>query len=383
MAQKKVEAHSVVRKKQVRWRVIIPADLNGGKVGAARYFKLKTDATAYARDLESQRGGNTTEFLNLPQVTQAAVIRALNRLNGDAGRIEEAVDFFLRMRPATSSGKLVPDVVTECVAQKEASGKRARYVVALSSTLARFADAHSAIAIENVTPRHVEDWLLSKNWSLRTRRGYLIDLRTLFSFALKRGYVTSNPAEAVEKPTPPQATPGILTVPQCAKLLSTAQDMDAGLVPYLAISLFAGMRKSELAKMEWSWIKEDRIDVPAHIEKNSKRRLVPIVAALADWLRFEGDLPVKNLAKRLKRVRKAAGVSWPHNCLRHSFCSYGVPVYGSAWTARAAGHEEAVLKLHYDAIADPNEAKKFWEIMPPSGDHPTKDLGEVPSVSET
>jgi len=380
MATKKVEAHLVIRKGKERWRVLIPADMNGGKVGSARYFKLKIDATSFARDLQSERGGNTSDFMNLPQSSQATLIRTLQRMDGDAGRVEEAVDYFLRMRPV-SSGKLVPQVVAECLQQKAASGKRARYLIALGSTLERFGDAHSKVLVEDITPMEVERWLSASQWSLRTRRGYLIDIRTLFSFALKRGYVTTNPAEAVEKPTPPQRPPGILTVPECQRLLKCATEMDAGLIPFLGISLFAGMRTSEASKAEWSWIKDDLIDVPAQIAKMHRRRLVPIVPCLGQWLNLKGDLPVKNLAKRMKRVRRAAGVPWPPNCLRHSFCSYAVPTFGPGWAANAAGHEERMLNLHYRAIVNPIEAAKFWALAP-SGEHPTTDRDDCPSVRE-
>jgi len=365
MAKKRVEAHLVIRKGKDRWRVIIPADMNVGKVGAARYFKIKTDATAFARDLETTRGGNTGDFMNLPQSSQATLIRTLQRMDGDADRVEEAVDYFLRMRPV-SSGKLVPQVVAECLEQKAASGKRARYLIALSSTLERFADAHTKVMIEDIAPMEVERWLSASQWSLRTRRGYLIDLRTLFSFALKRGYVTTNPAEAVEKPTPPQKTPGILTVPECRRLLDCAAEKDPGLIPFLAISLFAGMRQSEASKAQWSWIKDGLIDVPAEIAKMHRRRLVPIVPCLGQWLELKGDLPVRNLTKRLRRVRRAASVSWPPNCLRHSFCSYAVPTFGPGWAASAAGHEERMLNLHYRAIVNPTAASEFWAIHPPS-----------------
>src|SRR5262245_15212386 len=114
MGKKRVEAHEVLRKGKSSWRVIIPADLNEGKIGAARYFRIRRDATDYARNLENQRAGNTNDFMVLPQLEQASVIRALERLNNDGAELERAVDFYLRSRPA-NSGKTVSQVVAECL----------------------------------------------------------------------------------------------------------------------------------------------------------------------------------------------------------------------------------------------------------------------------
>jgi integrase len=358
-----VEAHQVVKNGLSRWRVLVPAELNGGKTGKARYFKLKVDATDYARELQAERGRNVNELIYLEAADRSAIIRAFHRLGRNAERLEEAVDFFLRVRPV-SSGKTVELVVEECLRIKEDSGKRHRYLQALKSTLGRFASEHKATPIENVTHAEIERWLGAHNWSLRTRKGYLIDLRTLFSYALKRGYVSINPAEAVEKPMPEEKPPGILTVAECARLLSTARQQYPGLVPFLAISLFAGLRASEAARIAWDQVKAEWIDIEAEDSKTRKRRLVPITPTLRAWLDLNGDLPVVNLTRRLRRVRKAAKVPWPHNAMRHSFCSYAVEAQGAKWTSAAAGHSEDMLFANYRERVTPNDAQEFWALRP-------------------
>jgi integrase len=364
MPLKKVEPHTVQRHGETRWRVYIPADLNAGKVGAARYFKLKADASAYARDLETQRGGNTSDFAILSQATQACVIRALHLVDGDGEKLLQAVDLFRRTPVQVSSGKTLAAVVEECVEQKRASGKSPRYVQALGANLRRFSGTIAEMPVEKVTHTEIERWLDGAKLRMRTRRGYLIDVRTLFVFAIKRGYLTTNPAESIETPEVEAAPRGILTVRECAALLDTTLQEDPGLIPWLALSLFAGLRPSEAAVAEWSWVKPDFVEVPAAASKTGRRRLVPIEPVLRQWLDLGGDLRARNIKKRRQYLRAAAGISWPQDCLRHSFVSYAIPIHGTAKVARAAGHTEWIQAEHYDAIVEEKQAHLFWSLTP-------------------
>lgn len=111
-------------------------------------------------------------------------------------------------------------------------------------------------------------------------------------------------------------------------------------------------------------MKPEFVEVAADKSKTRRRRLVPILPTLRSWLDLQGDLPVLNLVRRLRRVRAAAGIPWPHDCLRHSFCSYVLPVKGAAWTANAAGHSEQILFQHYWELVPPAEAERFWALRP-------------------
>jgi hypothetical protein len=42
--------------------------------------------------------------------------------------------------------------------------------------------------------------------------------------------------------------------------------------------------------------------------------------------------PVRDSGSEQVAVEKA-GIDWPHNCLRHSFCSHAVALHGFTWTA--------------------------------------------------
>jgi hypothetical protein len=50
--------------------------------------------------------------------------------------------------------------------------------------------------------------------------------------------------------------------------------------------------------------------------------------------------------------------------MRHSFVTYGVPIFGFTDMAQWAGHSEDVQIKHYKGKATKEQALKFWQIMP-------------------
>ena len=59
----------------------------------------------------------------------------------------------------------------------------------------------------------------------------------------------------------------------------------------------------------------------------------------------------------LSDAKKLLGYDkWPHDCLRHSYCSYALGKYESA------GHSEGTLYKHY--LKAVTKAEAFWKIFP-------------------
>ena len=100
-------------------------------------------------------------------------------------------------------------------------------------------------------------------------------------------------------------------------------------MPYVAISLFAGLRAAELQKLDWAEIDLDggHIEVTAAKSKTSRRRLVPVADNLRAWLeplaQIAGPVAPIGLRKRFDGVKEAAGFKvWESNSMRHTFGSY-------------------------------------------------------------
>ena len=95
-----------------------------------------------------------------------------------------------------------------------------------------------------------------------------------------------NPAERIPRAILDDSAPGILTVEEVAELLKVTREEDPGMLAYVAIGLFAGLRRSELCALEWSEIdiKARTIEVKGAKAKTRQRRIVTISDTLAEWL---------------------------------------------------------------------------------------------------
>lgn len=344
------------------WRVIVPKDLIGD--GPRRkFFASKSEADELAEDLNSRRGDILARIFALTKSDQLQVCAALE-IAGSATNLLQAANAFTTAASATRH-HAIADVVTECLASKKSSGLRPRSLAGLKSSLGKFRDSIGVVNIGAVEPVMIDSWLSGNGWSAGTRRGYLTDVRTLFSFAVKRQYIKENVANGVEKPKWDGGAPGIHTVDEARKLLTLAIETDPGLIGYIAPIYFGGLRPDEANNLTAKQIHDGLLEVTPEISKTRRRRFIPINDTLKAWLAVKQiEYSPKNLVRRLRRLRKKAGVSWPHDVLRHSFCSYGLPVFGAQKIAEWAGHSESILFAHYRERVKPEDAKAFWALTP-------------------
>ena len=260
------------------------------------------------------------------------------------------------------------DVINELMRSKARAGKADDYLrnLRVHVHLRKFAQAVDNAPLRDIPMQRIESWIDRLKVNVRTRKGYLDSVRLLFNFAMTRGYVRTNPARAVE--LPPDAgllKPAEIHTPlQVARVLVTTRRDDVNMMRFLAVRYFAGLRASEAQRCI---IQAERgfIEVPSAVAKTRRRRLVKIQPVLAAWLALGGVLPLRDLNTRLSRVGAAAGVPWPRNVTRHSFCSYHLALWQNAGkTALEAGHSEAMLFGHYRELVTEADATQFWELTP-------------------
>lgn len=343
-----------------RWRIIIPKDLSKSPKRRVKWFAEKSKAERFANQLEAQRTEFGAGFHSLSNIDQALVLRSIQEA-GDAPSLYDAVRFWKSQKPERTI--TMAELVTQCVRTKERSGKSDHYCSCLRNSLNSFALDKKEMLAHLIQPHHVESFIHKEaSWSAYTRKTYLRDLVTLFSWGQKNGHLVTNPAAKVERIVMPDTAPPILTVEQCEQLMRTAERSDRGLIPFLALCLFGGLRPSEALRIQPENIKENHVEVYGKKVRARNRRLVAINATLRAWLALGGEMAPENLAKRMRAVR--GNIPWAQDCLRHSFVSYHVAIHSAAETSREAGHSEAVLFKHYRELVPRSEAERFWKILP-------------------
>ena len=251
--------------------------------------------------------------------------------------------------------RTIQELGTEFLVSKARGGKSPRYLLSVRSDLSKVFRGQMLREAHTITTAELEAWT-SGDWTPRYRRNLITTLRTVFNFAKLRGYVGSNPAQAIELPHADDKPVEIQTPDQVRVVLHTAQRLDAGVARLLAVEYFGGLRSAEAMRLAESEIGPRYVEVKTEKCKTRRRRLVTISATLRAWLDWTAGqgaaLPLRDVWARLVRVKKAVrtvGVPFPANAAR---------------TALEAGHSEAMLFAHYRELVTPEAAAAFWAIAP-------------------
>ena len=264
------------------------------------------------------------------------------------------------------------------LAAKARKGCTLRSLYSLSSVVKNFRDfvgGDTQCAI--ITPEDIEDWMdaggvKGGDWGNSTRLGYTLNLKNLFNWLIKRDVVEENPANKIEEILLGEYEPQILTVEQSREFMEMTQEHSPALLKIAALNLFCGIRPSEVRRLgeQNISIEQGEVELKGKQTKTRRKRFVDMSDNCVAWMKLGAELPIVNLADRwselLKTVKAKWGIDkWPHDCLRHSFCSYYLAHHeDAAKTALQAGHTESVLFQHYRKMVRREDAEKFWGIFP-------------------
>jgi len=354
-----------------------------GKGRNRQFFKRKPEAEAFLEIKRAEKINYGIAGMSFTEMQRAEFLECSKKLEPFGATLRAATEFYLPHLKATASSSTVKETVAEMLKIQKGAGASSRHLDNLRSRLGQFSSVFGEKHVAHLTVQDIDDWLLnlshSKNGkplSHTTRNNFRRVLVTLFNFALDRGYCINNPAKKTAKAKVIDKPPPILTVDELSRLLTHAK---AEILPFLTIGAFAGLRRSELERLDWKQIDldGDLIEVPAAIAKGRQRRHVQILPNLSAWLqphvKPDGKVTPTNYEKLLKQARDAARiVEWPQNGLRHSYASYHLAQFKSAEKlALEMGHRGTdILFRNYRELVKPAAAKRYWEIMP--ADHNAK-----------
>lgn len=350
------------------WQVTVPK-LGGGR--ERRTFKDRVEAQTFLDISKVQRENFGNAALSISEALRVQAIECEQQLSAFGKTIRDATKFYLAHLRQQETSLPVESAVAELIEMKRAAHKSGRYVKDLGLRLGRFNKTHGKRSVASITGKELDGWLAGLAVAPGTRNTFRRDIRTLFSFCAKRGYCPSNEAKGTERAEDVDKPPGILAPTQCSALLAACGD---DVLPYVAISLFAGLRAAELEKLDWAEVdlESGHIEVTAMKSKTKRRRLVPVSDNLAAWIRplaaLAGPVAPVGLRKRFDAVKARAGLKeWPQNAMRHSFGSYRLAACADA--ARVSlemGNSPAMVFAHYRELVKPADAARYWNIRPES-----------------
>jgi len=359
-----------------------------------KYFKDRKSAERHLEQKASEKERHGSSALQLPDSLRQEATECQKRLQKVGASIATATEFYLAYGDNGSFQKTLDDAITEFLNFKQIHQNRDEtYVGKLRIALDVFSRDFSNRAIQTILPTECERWLDSKNWKPLNRRNYIRDLGIFFNWAEKKEIIQKNPFRLISKPTVKLETPKIFTVAEAKSLLSHAYaDKSEGLLPFVCLGLFAGIRVCELGRMDWKDVvlEEGHINIRPEVAKNKAiPRTIDISDNLEKWLLLcvqeIGSLVPKNFRNKRDRLYRKVGIKAPEsqegveppiggenefeerrNPFRHSFGSNHLVKHDDPGKTQLQMGQQtpSVLFKHYRQVVTRKQAAAYWTVFP-------------------
>jgi integrase len=308
----------------------------------------------------------TAKSLDRARDKARAQLKAMRAGKADLAEISPALlSEFQQWRATRMESPKVGEAVTRYLAHL--ADRKVQETRIVAADLAKFAKAHP-VRMSEVTPDQIRDYLDRLRVGPRRYNNVRSTFVSLFSWARKAALIPDGMTAPERTHTKTLDTkPVAIYTPKEFRALLGAAPTEWRLA--LAIGGLAGLRTEEIQGLRWEDIKLGRkhIEVRPEICKTRRRRLVPILPALASWIRKSGPQPgnmvapqdrIDNLAKRLRRKK----VLWVKNGLRHSFGSYRCAAVKSAsQVALEMGNSESVVRKSYLEMQERKAATEWFK----------------------
>ena len=379
-----------------------PVWLVDGKVNGKRqrmFFDTKPQAERWLK-AEQQDTTSQNWWLNLSNGDRVDLMNAFERSRDIGFTLLSAVDHFVvegrgrkflkKMTLDKAIGSLGPNLkFKDQSKQPEPSGFLGAKVLAeismssratLACTLLNFRDYIGASRqCAAITPEEIQQWVTvggvkRKKWETVTKDYYLKNLSNFFNWLIRKKVVAENPVLCLDRINVDHAEPEILSVDECETVLNLCRSKHPEVLPLLVLNLFCGIRPSEVRRLGMGNFDFDlnEVELKGKQTKTRRRRFVTMSDNCIAWLSIKKwRLPIADSVHKweafLRDAKVELGISgrWPHDCLRHSYCSYGLAhTQNAAKIALEAGHTEQILFTHYRKLVKKPEAEKFWAIYP-------------------
>jgi integrase len=345
--------------------------VNGRRI--RKQFAAKDEAVTFAQQARAARESEGAAAFVVPLEVRAEAARCTELLTPHGVTLTEAVRYYLEHFVDLRSAPRDAEIFTRLLEDVKSAGRWERTVRGLRNFLDRFSHEFGDRLLADITLEELQRHCCPPKLAPRSRFNQLRMATQLYNYAITNGWADDNLAKRIVRPTREQKEPGMLTVDQVQRLLQHADEF--GLLPYMALGLFAGIRTAELMRLDWTAIKfeERMIVIGADVAKTRSRRVIPVNDTLAAWLALSvrprgAIVDRKTFPKRFPQLKRAAGIDrWPPNALRHSYASYHLAAFENpAQTVHYMGHVGGteMLHSHYKGLVSRTEAEKFWALGP-------------------
>lgn len=327
-----------------------------------KQFRLLEDAQEYRKQLEDE--ADESKRVEVPEQDRHMVWTSYQRARVGGYTLTQACDFFERSLLMKVDRLSLKEASDGFLAAKRAKRLRQRSMDNLESRMTHLcAKLGETTSVHDITLTKLQG-CIEKEWSPRSIINFRLVASNFFGWCVAKRHCLENIGAQLEEPLTEDHPPVILTPDEVRAMLEEARRTAPHIVPFVAISVFAGVRNQELLRLQWSDIdfNHNVIRIDSYKAKTRARRLVTMQPNLIEWLKLGGSLPPQRYLYHWKRIRPER---YQVDAMRRTFCSYHLTQFGSAaQTAIQAGHSEPVLFSHYRGLVSQQDAKTFWNIAP-------------------
>ena len=351
-------------------------NLGKDKTGKAqrKFFKHHGDAVAFIDSMKEDPIGT-----KLIMEHEKELKMAMAECKKMGVTLHHVLDFFVTHGPKKGD-KPYGVLADSFIADKSQTGRGVKYLQGLKDRFDTFGEyIGSDVNVRTITSKQIHHYVYTVRKELTpiTKSDYIRSLSILFNYAIRGGFLSTNPCVNVDRPMKKFAAPKVLSPEDLKILLNRCYKKGwyDRLTVFVLVS-FCGIRTEEACKLRWDNIDmvNKKVMVPADIAKKARFRRNNISPNAMKWLEaiYDGrrtGLIISDKAKRsLNSAVRFAHIGYTQNCLRHSFCSYslenGMPL---ADVVAMMGHNGSpnVIHTHYRNIVEPKTAKAWWSVVPP------------------
>jgi len=346
-----------------------------GKIDGKRrrtFFASEREAKAQLKRLQAQIRIEGEKGLSLAAVDRILAAQAAELLRPYDKTVLDAARFYVEALEAAANDTTITILFGEYLESKRRAKHQAVSIGDIKQRLGRFNTEFGHRLAKSLEPDEIEVWLHGLvGLEPVTINHYRRLLHAFFAYLFKRRQIDTNPISVIDKLKCPAKSPEIFTPQELRRFLAAAPPK---LIAPLSVGAFAGLRASELLRLEWQDVDLIRglIHVASHKTKTARRRLVTIQPNLAAWLAPFGGRKGKIYSDRhnyhhaTNALASEMGQKWPQNGLRHSFASYHLAKFQNAnQLALELGHTTTRLIFeHYRELVNPEAAEAYWSIRP-------------------
>lgn len=364
------------------WQV--SASINGKRV--RKYFKTYQLALAYRNDL-LEGASEVGEKNLLVDPSQVGDFQSARNLLPPGITLTEVVSQWLAWGGGGLTGVKLNTALERYWKRMEdrdlAPGTYNGYRHCHQNLVDLFGDRDAGEDISKDLEKTFFKWFHEGTYAWRTIKRHLAYMSGFYSWAVRERLSRDNWTRYIELAKEPKVKKQFLTAAETEKLLRLAQDKDPGLVNYLVLGLFAGLRPMEIrdgqtgkALLDFNRIDWDLKSIPVLDAKdvrkdNSTNRFVedlPGANLAFKWLEAykEFGLDLKNYRKRLDKLLAELDLDKRVGSLfRKSFATHAVPLQGVAKTALQMGHtNSSTTEKHYKGLVTQADGWEYFSITP-------------------